>query len=462
MSVVTHPHRRVGHRFSLLGVAVGLALLLTGCGLGKDLYSMPLPGGADVGKDPISVTVDFHDVVDLVPQSSVKVENIAVGRVSTIDLNPDGRSARATLLVRRDVDLPTGTSARLQQTSLLGEKYVALVRPAEGKAGAGSLQSGAHIPIEETSQVAEVEQVLGALSLVVNGGGLGKFRDISRELQQVSADRPEEIRGFLRNMRTFVTALDSRKESITDALDAVATLSTTLEGDRTKIATALDGLSPGMQVLVEQRGELVQMLTALDKLSGVTLRTLNASQKDMVEDMKLLEPILRELAESGSALPKSLEMLLTYPFPDAVLDTIKGDYLNVFATATFGSLPASCKAMGCDWKQLPDLGAMPAIDPLAPSGSPSTGLGAPATPGAAKPSGKGSKKPSPTGTATPTGSGSASPSAPGSAGPSGSASPSPTLLPPTDSALPGYPSPSVQVPVTGTPTDAATTPGGED
>lgn len=460
---------RPGRRIGLVGSALGLALLLTGCGLGKDLYNTPLPGGADVGDDPMTVTVDFHDVVDLVPQSSVKVENIAVGRVSTIKLNPDGQSARATLLVRRDVDLPAGTTARLQQTSLLGEKYVALLRPAAGEEGQGSLASGAHIPIQDTSQIAEIEQVLGALSLVVNGGGLAKFQEISRELQQVSDGRPEEIRGFLRNMETFVSSLDARKASITDALDSVAALSTTLDADRDKIATALEGLSPGMQVLVEQRDQLVEMLTALDKLSDASVRTLNASQEDMVEDMKLLEPILRELAESGDALPNSLELLLTYPFSDSVLDAIKGDYLNVFVTANYTSLPASCTGMGCPWPQLPDLGAMPAVDPLAtPSASPSASPSAGNAPGKAKP-GKPSGKASPTkpsgsaGPSGPTGSASASPSGSGSAGPtSGAGSPSPSLLPPTDSAMPGLPEPSVQVPVTDAPSGAATTPGGED
>jgi len=459
---------RPGRRIGLVGSALGLALLLTGCGLGKDLYNTPLPGGADVGDDPMTVTVDFHDVVDLVPQSSVKVENIAVGRVSTIKLNPDGQSARATLLVRRDVDLPAGTTARLQQTSLLGEKYVALLRPAAGEEGQGSLASGAHIPIQDTSQIAEIEQVLGALSLVVNGGGLAKFQEISQELQQVSDGRPEEIRGFLRNMETFVSSLDARKTSITDALDSVATLSATLDADRAKIATALEGLSPGMQVLVEQRDQLVEMLTALDKLSDASVRTLNASQEDMVEDMKLLEPILRELAESGDALPNSLELLLTYPFSDSVLDAIKGDYLNVFVTANYTSLPASCTGMGCPWPQLPDLGAMPAVDPLAtpsasasPSASPSSGF-APPKGKSGSPSGKASPT-KPSGSAGPTGSASSSPSGPSSSGPtSGAASPSPSLLPPTDSAMPGLPEPSVQVPLSDAPSGAATTPGGED
>ncbi|RNL62426.1 MCE family protein [Nocardioides marmoriginsengisoli] len=441
------------------GLALTGTLMFSGCG--TDLYSMPLPGGADVGSDPVRITADFSDVLDLVPQSAVKVENIAVGRVESIKLNEDGRSARATILIRGDVDLPEGTAARLQQTSLLGEKYVALVRPEEGEAGSGSLRSGANIPIRETSQVAEVEQVLGALSMVINGGGVAKFQEISRELQKVSTGRPEEIRGFLRNVGTFVAGLDARKGAVTDALDAMAGLSTTLNQDKEKIAQALEGLSPGMQVLVDQRKELVSMLTALDKLSTVSVRTLDASQEDMIEDMKLLEPILRELAESGNALPDSLELLLTYPFPDEVLNAIRGDYFNVFATANYTSLPASCTGLGCPWPQMPDTGTMPPFDWEAELDSagrmamPGLVAPAPSSPPAA------SDQPSPSGSASPSGpaspSGSATPAGPGPS-PSSSASPtdgptstpsvtpSPSLLPPTDSAAPGLGQRSVQVP----------------
>src|SRR3546814_15196600 len=44
-------------------------------------------------------------------------------------------------------------------------------------------------------------------------------------------------------------------------------------------------------------------------------------------------------------------MLLTYPFPDSVLGAIKGDYLNVFITTHFRTLPNDCKAKGCAWPQ---------------------------------------------------------------------------------------------------------------
>lgn len=340
-------------RLLVVVVALGLATL-SGCGvLGGGVYDTPLPGGADVGSKPIRVTADFDDVLDLVPQSSVKVDDVAVGRVDRIRLNPDGRSARVTLLVNRDAQLPAGTVARLQQTSLLGEKYVALVRPETPQAGE-PIADGTRLGLADTSQAAEVEQVLGSLSMVLNGGGIGQFQEISRELQEVSTGRPEEIRGFLREMDTFVTTLDDRKESITAAIDGLARLSENLEADQDKIVSALDGLSPGMQVLVDQREDLVAMLSSLDRLSTVTVKTLDASQDDIVADLKALDPILENLSRAGRDLPESLEILLTYPFPDSVMGAIEGDYVNAFIETNFRTLPAGCETAGCAWPQVED------------------------------------------------------------------------------------------------------------
>lgn len=335
-----------------VAVLAAAALTLSGCGLGAvsgGVYEAPLPGGADVGEDPITLSAEFSDVLDLVPQSSVKVDNVAVGRVSKIRLTEDGRSARVSLVVRDDVSLPAGTTARLQQTSLLGEKYVALIRPATPVAGE-PLGDGAVVGRGDTEAAAQVEEVLGALSMVLNSGGIAQFQEISREMQKISDGRPEEIKAFLTEMDRFVSVLDSRSASITSAIESLNELAVTLEKDKTKISNALEGLSPGMQVLVDQRPQLVAMLEALDKLSKVTISTLDQAQDDIVADLKLLDPILDQLAKAGSDLPYALEILFTYPFPDEVLNAIRGDYMNLFMITNFRT-PAGCQSKGCEWLQ---------------------------------------------------------------------------------------------------------------
>lgn len=425
MSTEPRNHDRAPlRRASLATAAVAAAsVLLSGCGLlSGGVYDTPLPGGADVGSDPITLTADFDDVLDLVPQSSVKVDDVAVGRVSKIALNPDGYSAKVTIVVNRDTELPAGTTARLEQTSLLGEKFVSLERPGDpaddaatgddSQAGTAAtsaptgppLKDGDEIPLADTTEAANVESVLGSLSLVLNGGGIQQFNEISRELRKVSEGRPEEIKQFLNQLQQFVETLDDRKESITDALDALASLSTTLNADKDKIVNALDGLEPGLAVIADQREQLVDMLEALQDLSDVTVKTLDASQDDIVGSLKALEPVVDNLAKAGSDLPNSLQILLTYPFPDSVLGAIKGDYMNAFISTTYTA--GTCTVDSCE--QPTDPNYPPGGDADLPGGA---GVAA----ALAKPV-------------------------------------SPSLLPPTSSPSPGIPTPTVPVPSSSTPT----------
>ncbi|MFF5155917.1 MCE family protein [Streptomyces sp. NPDC000348] len=293
------------------------------------IEDLPLPGGADLGDHPYTVTAELRDVLSLVPQSAVKVNDVAVGRVTAVELGRDDWSARVTMEINGDVRLPADAAARLEQSSLLGEKYVQLVAP-ERAAGTGRLEDGSVIPASRTSRSTEVEEVFGALSLLLNGGGVNQLRTVNRELNAALGGREPEVRSMLKRVNTLVTDLDDHRGDITDALDAVNRLSTTLATRKDDVGTVLTDLSPGLKTLEKQRGSLLTMLRSLDTLSGVAVATIDASKDDMIADLEAIAPTLKALADAGTDLPDSLEVLLTYPFTDEVLRGVRGDYLNVY------------------------------------------------------------------------------------------------------------------------------------
>ncbi|MGW1466226.1 MCE family protein [Streptomyces sp. NPDC002308] len=317
--------------------AVGVALVLVVTQVDAPSFSgieqLPLPGGADLGDHPYEITAEFADVLSLAPQSSVKVNDVAVGRVTDIALGRDGWTAKVTMRINGNVGLPANALAHLEQSSLLGEKFVQLSPPAEGKAE-GALADGDRIPLDRTNRNPEVEEVLGALSLLLNGGGVSQLKTITTELNKALTGQQPEIRSMLQRVDTLVTDLDDHKEDITQALDGVNRLAATLATRKQDVGTVLTGLSPGLKVLEDQRGQLLTMLSSLDTLSTVAVDTINKSKADMIADLKALAPTLKALADSGDALPDSLQVLATYPFTDEVLRGVKGDYLNVYLDMT--------------------------------------------------------------------------------------------------------------------------------
>ncbi|SMD18730.1 MCE family protein [Kibdelosporangium aridum] len=308
---------------------LALVLLVAGCGAGgfNGVYNLPLPGGADIGDHPYRVRVQFTDVLDLVPQAGVKVNDVPVGRVDQIDVAPDGWTAEVVLLVNGDIALPANARASVRQSSLLGEKFVELRAP---DAPTGRLVDSDVIPVDRTNRNAEIEEVFGALSLLLNGGGVGQFQQIAREVNNALSGNEAGLRALLSNMDQFIAELDNHRSEITRALTSLNRLAATVASQRGRISGVLQDLGPGIDVLTQQREQLVGLLKSLDNLSKVAVSTINKSRDDIVADLKALEPTLRALASAGEKLPQSFELLLTYPFTDTAAQAIKGDYLNVF------------------------------------------------------------------------------------------------------------------------------------
>ncbi|MEV5386534.1 MCE family protein [Streptomyces sp. NPDC052721] len=308
--------------------AVG-SLLLTGCEF-NGWYDIPLPGGAASDGHAYHVTVEFRDVLDLVPQSAVKVDNVTVGAVEKVEL--DGWHARVRLRIADSVKLPGNAIAGLRQTSMLGEKYVALSAPA-GTAPVGRLRDGDRIPLSRSGRNPEVEEVLSALSALLNGGGVAQLKTITVELNKALDGREDRVRSLLKQLDTFLGGLDDQRAEIVRALEGVDRLAARLGKEKKSIALAVDTMPPALKALADQRRNLTKMLTALSRLGKTGTRVVNASRDDTVANLKKLQPILRELNKAGDDLPNSLEILTTYPFPRNATDAIKGDYVNLRITA---------------------------------------------------------------------------------------------------------------------------------
>lgn len=315
------------------------ALGLSGCGF-KGLYSANLPGGADLGDKPFTLTAYFDDVLDLVPQSSVRVNDVSVGKVKSISL--DGWTAKVTLEVNDSVKLPANATAEINQTSLLGEKFVSLGQPV-GEPSSSMLRNGSVIKLDHTRSAAEVEQVLGALSLVLNEGGLRQIKVIGDELSTALKGREPAVRDLLTQLNTFVGTLDNQKTDITDALVSIDKLAATLNKQKQVLVDALDTFPQALKVLSQERGKLVKLLTSLDHLGVVAADVINSTSDQLVSSLKSLNPVLTQIKASGADFPQSLRILGTFPFPlGTTRQLIRGDYSNLDAYLDLSLVPTLC------------------------------------------------------------------------------------------------------------------------
>ncbi len=305
-------------------LVVALAVTATGCKF-DGAYDLPLPGSPVSDDNSFQITADFADILNVVPKSPVMVDDVTVGEVT--DVERVGWHARVTMRVKNNVDLPDNAIADIRQVSLLGEKYVALLPPTSGS-GTGRLSDGDTIPLSDTGRNPEVEEVLGALSFLLSGGGVAQLGTITHELNLVMDGRTDRLRHLLGSLEDVVGTLDDQKADIVNAMESIAHLTATLNTEKKSITGALDVVGPAVDVLDQQHDELIAMLGSLDKLGKVGTRVIGASKDDLLASLDHLQPILSRLHQAGDSLAPGINLLVSFPFPKEAGEIVKGDYAN--------------------------------------------------------------------------------------------------------------------------------------
>ncbi|BBY39991.1 hypothetical protein MMAN_41250 [Mycobacterium mantenii] len=321
---------RLRHR---LRVARGLVAVLTVAALSGCAFhganSFKLPGTKGGGPGSYIVQAQMPDVQNLEQNSRVRVNDVTVGTVTNIQLQ--GWHAMVTMTINGDVDLPANATATLGQTSLLGSVHVELAPPA-GVPAKGKLKAGSVIPLASAGAYPSTERTLAAVSLLVNGGGLGQIQDIIKALSTAFSGREQDLRSLLGQLDKFVGYLNDQKDDIIAATDSLNNLVGQFADQKPVIDKALKTLPGALAVLKDERDNLSDALGELSKFGALAADSVNKTKSNLVKELNDLGPVLQSLADAGPALTRSLGFFGTFPFPKDTLNKwLRGDYANLTA-----------------------------------------------------------------------------------------------------------------------------------
>ncbi|GAB2659378.1 MCE family protein [Nocardia goodfellowii] len=320
------PRRRYG---TLLALGACALVGATGCGW-QGLNSMQLPGAA--GHEPGSTTihVELANIGTLVSNSPVMIDDVVVGSVGAITLR--GWHADVEVALRPATIVPANAVAAIGQTSLLGSSHLALNTP-PGVAPAGQLPPGAVIPLHASSTYPSTEQTLAAVSVVVNGGGLGQIGDIIHSLNEAFAGRTDKIAALLTRLDTLMSTLDGQRHNIVATIEGLNRLAGTFAAQRDTVTEVLRTLPPALDALIAARPDLVTALDRLKTFSTVASGVVTEVRGDLVTNLEHLEPTLSALADVGDRIAAAIAFATTYPYGQYGIDhALKGDYVNLMAT----------------------------------------------------------------------------------------------------------------------------------
>lgn len=365
------PARRTGRLAPVATAAavMAAALVLGGCAL--SLQSLPKVSG--IGSPTYPVHAVFANVLNLPSDAQVRVGAEVVGQVGSIATSHF--QADLTLDIKRSVRLAQGTTAQIRFDDPLGDEYVLLQTPAALTSAvshptARFLAPGAVIPEGSTSTAPSVEDTFGALSLVLNGGGINQLETIIHELNDTFGGNQPSIRSFLATIDQGVSSLSGGRTAIDGALTSIANLTRQLNGGGSTISNGINAIAPAIGVLASENTQISGLITQLSKLGAVGTAVADQSGQNSVTDAKDLLPVVQQLESVSAQLAPDLGDLALFEAESPKV--APGDYLQVSAIVNVflpaGSFEATPLAALSDARSAPSSPSSPTEGARAVSG----------------------------------------------------------------------------------------------
>lgn len=319
---------RIRRSIAGLTILVTIVAGMSGCGW-QGLNSLPLPGTEGNGAGSFSIQVQMPEVNNIQSNSRVRLADVTVGHVTRIERQ--GWHALVSMRLNGDVNLPANATAKIGTTSLLGSYHIELAAPKD-EPPQGKLRDGSVIPLSRGKSYPSTEQTLAALSLVLNGGGLGQIQDITEALSTAFRGREQDLRSLIGQLDTFAANLNAQSGDIIAATDSLNRLVGKFAAQQPVLDRALATIPDALGVLDDERAKLVEAADQLSKFSALTVDSVNKSKANLINELRQVGPVLESLANAGPALTRSLSLLATFPFPNETFQNFqRGDFANLTA-----------------------------------------------------------------------------------------------------------------------------------
>ena len=301
------------------------ATVLTSCGW-RGIANVAVPGGPGTGPGAITIYVQMPDTLALNVNSLVRVADVAVGTVRSIDMK--NWVATLTLGMKPDIKLPANATAKIGQTSLLGSQHLELAAPADPSPRL--LRNGDTIPLKNSSAYPTTERVLASIATIVLGGGIPNLEVIQDEVYNMLNGRGDQIREFLNRLDTFAVEINRQRDDLTRAIDSSDRLVTIVANRNNTLDKILTEFPPLIKHFADTQDLFVDAVQAVGRISSAVDATLAPSRENLHTNLQSLQRPLCELSKAAPYLMGALRLLLTVPFNiDTLPKIIRGDYINL-------------------------------------------------------------------------------------------------------------------------------------
>ncbi|APE15050.1 MCE family protein [Mycolicibacterium pallens] len=296
----------------LATVVIIAAIIALAVGLFQDSFTKTVP---------VTVISQRAGLV-MYPDAKVKLNGAPVGKVSSIELLPDGTAAlHLAINPARVNDIPANVSADITSSTVFGSKFVELNPPQDPSAKsiqAGQVISGKHVTVEINTvfqqlvtvlnqiEPAKLNQTLGAIAKSVDGRG-DKFGQTLVDLDSALAKINPSLDTLNHELAVAPKVFDAYGDASGDLLDTVK--------NSAKIS----------DTIVDQEQNLDTLLVSAIGLADIGTEVLSENREPLANVVHLLVPTTDLLNKYNPALTCGIGGLIPLatgpglPLPGAVL-----------------------------------------------------------------------------------------------------------------------------------------------
>jgi phospholipid/cholesterol/gamma-HCH transport system substrate-binding protein len=250
----------MGQRAPTLGqIAVAVAFAFSCFGLLLFLWAT-FGGPVPLKPEGYRVKVPFSEATQLAQQSDVRIHNVSVGKVKSIDLansGPNRDLAVATIEIDTPyAPIPADTRATLRQKTLLGETYVEL---SQGDRNGPKLPEGGTLPRAQVEPSVQLDEIFRAFDTRTRAA----FQSWMQQLAIASTGRGADLSAAIANLTPFAE-------------------------DANRVLRVLDTQQGAVQQLVRNTGEVFgalserqNQLQSLIRNSGIVFHTTAVRNRDL-------------------------------------------------------------------------------------------------------------------------------------------------------------------------------------
>ncbi|MFL6089105.1 MAG: MCE family protein [Aeromicrobium sp.] len=308
--------RRIAHALLAVVAVVGLA----GCGVGYK--QLPLPG-SKVRGDTYQVRAVFDQALNLAQGAQVRVNGVAVGRVS--DVAARNYQALVTMDILSTAKIPDDSTARLRYDTPLGELIIQVTPGGSAR----DFGDGDEFALDNTTTAPTVEDSLSAASTLINGGRLGELQTIAQELNATLGGREDKLRHSAEQLDTFLQDANASTSDLNSSLEALRSVSVVLDEQRGTIREALHDVGPAAKTLGKNTDEIVTLLKRAERLARTGQRIANEVGDPLLQILQQLGPIADAVLSTQPELHPGLIDL--EKVAEQLERTVPSDTLPLFA-----------------------------------------------------------------------------------------------------------------------------------